>query len=191
MRSIYDISMIPMEKRGIRVARKELIPKAYGDVLELGAGTGVNLKYYDYSKVDSLLLTDRRISKTLKKIVPKNATLKEIDAMTLPFPDNSFDCIVHTLVFCMVKDVDKGLQEIKRVLKPNGTLLFIEHIDPENKTIRNFFKVFNPFWKVIVHGCNLNRHYDKSLESNGFVIKSLKKFMRTVFIYGEAFYNND
>ena len=186
MKSLYDISMIPMEKRGIREARKELIPKAYGDVLELGAGTGVNLQYYNFDEINSLVLTDRKISKTLKKIAPKNTPLYQVDAMSLPFEDNSFDCVVHSLVFCMVPDVNQGLMEIKRVLKADGKLLFIEHIDPERKGISRFFKIFNPLWKLIVHRCELNRRYDLSLESNGFEIKSIKKFMRTIFIYGVA-----
>lgn len=186
MISFYDLFMLPLEKRGIRKARQELIPKAKGTVLEIGSGTGVNLKHYNFESVDSLTVTDKKLSKKIKKITPEIVQLDELSVTSLPYDDNSFDYVVHTLVFCSVDDVDKGLSEIKRVLKPNGRLLFIEHIHPETKKMKKLFSFVNPAWKVFSSGCSLVKDYERSLELNGFEVLSSSKFMNTVFVYGES-----
>lgn len=186
MISFYDVFMIPLEKRGIRKARKELIPKANGHVLEIGSGTGVNLKHYNFDAIESLTVTDKKLSKRIKKIAPTIVKLDEHNVTDLPYEDNTFDCIVHTLVFCSVADVDKGLEEIKRVLKPEGRLLFIEHIEPEGKKTNKLFRFVNPVWTTFASGCSLIKDYENSLQTNGFDITFSKKFMNTVFVYGEA-----
>ena len=85
-----------------------------------------------------------------------------------------------------MKHVEQGVCELKRVLKPNGRLLFIEHILPEKKRMKRLFKMINPFWKRIASGCHLTRDYEQSLLDNGFTITHSAKFMNTVFVYGEA-----
>jgi len=186
MVSFYDLFMIPLEKKGIRKARKELVPKASGEVLEIGAGTGVNIKYYDFDKIDKLTMTDKKIGKILEKIAPQEVTLKDLNVENLPFDDNTFDYIIHTLVFCSVTDVNKGIEELKRVLKPTGRLLFIEHILPEKKGLKRLFSILNPAWRVIASGCNLTRDYEASIKKHNFEIIKSSKFMNTVFVYGEA-----
>ena len=181
--------MAPLERKGIRKARKELIPTANKNVLEIGAGTGVNLQYYDFSNIDSLTLSDYEISKHLKTLHHQNETkftLVRLDVEALPFSDNSFDYVVHTLVFCSVGNVDQGLKEIKRVLKPNGKLIFIEHVLPEKNPLKKLFNLATPTWKKIGKGCHLNRNYLKSLEKNDFFVLFYKKFMNTAFISGVA-----
>lgn len=186
MFSLYDLCMIPLEKRGIKKARLELIKKAKGMVLEIGSGTGVNVKHYDFEKIDSLILSDKKLSKKIKSIVPNTVTLDVLNVTSLPYPDNSIDTVVHTLVFCSVDNVTKGLSEIKRVLKPSGRLLFIEHIHPEGKKLGKLFRFINPVWRKVAGGCNLIRDYEKSLVSCGFEVVESNKFMNTVFVYGEA-----
>ncbi len=186
MKSLYDLFMTPLEKRGIRNARINLIPKASGKILEIGAGTGANLKYYNFNNVDSLIVTDKKINKVLIKSKKELIQFMESNVSSLPFDDNTFDYIVHTLVFCSVKNVDKGLSELRRVLKKDGTLIFIEHIYPEKKRLKRLFSFLNPAWRVVASGCNLNRDYEKSLRSNGFDIIHSNKFMNTVFVSGEA-----
>lgn len=186
MLSFYDLFMMPLEKRGITKARKELIPKATGEVLEIGAGTGVNIKHYNFDAISNLTLTDKKLSKRIKGIVPKDITLLDINVEELPFKDHTFDYIIHTLVFCSVSDVSKGVKELKRVLKPNGRILFIEHILPEKKGMKRLFSFLNPAWRVIASGCNLTRDYERSLLDNDFEIIESSKFMNTVFVYGEA-----
>ena len=129
MISLYDVFMIPLEKSGIKKARNTLIPKASGTVLEIGSGTGVNFKHYNFDNIQKLIMSDKKISKKLKKIVPNNIELLELDVQNLTFAENTFDYIIHSLVFCSVKDVSKGLKELKRVLKPNGWFWY--YIDGE------------------------------------------------------------
>ena len=186
MISIYDLFMKPLEKRGILKARKELIPRAKGHVLEIGSGTGANVKHYDFESIKQLIITDKKLHKKLKNLNHQSIKVEPVDVHHLPFDDDTFDYIVHTLVFCSVTDVTKGIQELKRVLKPNGSILFIEHILPEKKKLKRVFQFLNPAWKVIAFGCNLTRDYENTLITNGFIIKESSKFMNTVFIYGEA-----
>ncbi|AIO19530.1 Ubiquinone/menaquinone biosynthesis C-methyltransferase UbiE [Candidatus Izimaplasma bacterium HR1] len=186
MISLYDLFMIPLEKSGIIKARKELIPKAKGTILEIGSGTGVNIKYYNFDAVDKLTMTDKKLSKKIRQIASTGIELIEVNVEELPFLDNSFDYIIHTLVFCSVSDVNKGIQELKRVLKPTGTIMFIEHILPEKKGYKGLFNFVNPAWRRIASGCNLNRDYESSLLANGFKVINSSKFMNTAFVYGEA-----
>jgi ubiquinone/menaquinone biosynthesis C-methylase UbiE len=172
---------------GIRKARKNLIPKITGKVLELGAGTGANLKLYNFNKVEELVVTDKDKSKHLELPVFKNVKYLNVDATKLPFEDDYFDYIAHTLVFCSIDDVDRGLQEIKRVLKPTGKIVFIEHVLPEKRGFKKLVEKVNPVWITFSQGCNLNKDYLSSLQRNGFEIEYLKKFNNTIFVSGIAF----
>ena len=136
MFSFYDLFMKPLERRGINQARRRLMTQAVGSVLEIGSGTGANLKFYNFDLITDLTITDKKLSKRLKKLDSKDTTFVEADVSDLPFSDDSFDTIIHTLVFCSVKDVSKGLSELKRVLKPNGKIIFIEHVLPESKFLK-------------------------------------------------------
>jgi len=181
--------MYPLEKKGIKTARQELIPRANKKILEIGSGTGINLNYYNFDKIDKLILSDYTISKRLRNLhnsSKNNFDLVKLDVQNLPFEDNSFDYVVHTLVFCSVTDVEKGLSEIRRVLKDKGELIFIEHILPERNPLKKLFDFVTPAWKKIGRGCHLNRDYITSLERNNFNILFNKKFMNTAFIYGVA-----
>ena len=80
-----------------------------------------------------------------------------------------------------MSDVGKGLSEIKRVLKPDGKLIFIEHIHPEGNKMKKLFNFVNPAWKVLASGCSLTKDYESSLRKNGFDISYSNKFMNTVF----------
>lgn len=182
--SVYDVFMKPLEKRGIQQAREELLRYASGNVLEIGSGTGVNLKYYNCDKLSSLILTDKSISKHLLKKELKCQTVEELDVTSLPYDDKTFDTIVHTLVFCSVKDQEKGIQEIYRVLKDDGTVIFIEHVLPQNY-LKPIFKTVNPVWKLFSGGCHLNRDYLNLIEPH-FDVSMTNEFMNTVFVSGIA-----
>ena len=185
MLSLYDWFMKPLESMGIKKARTILIKRASGDVLELGAGTGANLIHYDFNQVKSLVVTDRTRSKHLKLMEDK-VSFVQADATALPFPNQQFDTVVHTLVFCSVDDVDAGLQEIKRVLKQDGRLIFIEHVLPHKKGMRRLFQWINPVWRKVSQGCSLTKDFGSSLARHGFAIERQGRFLNTVFFYGIA-----
>lgn len=189
MVSLYDLFMVPLERRGIRKTRAKLLQHACGKVLEIGAGTGVNVKYYEPQCIDELVITDQKLSKHLRHKQQDHITFQQVDATKLPFDANTFDTVVHTLVFCSVNDVDQGLQEIRRVLKPEGTLLFIEHVLPQKHGIRRLFQTVNPIWRLFSKGCSLTKDFESSLMKNGFQIQQQDAFMNTVFVYGVATVN--
>jgi ubiquinone/menaquinone biosynthesis C-methylase UbiE len=191
MISFYDSFMVIFEKRFLRKARQSILSKASGRVLEIGGGTGLNLMQYHFDIIDSLIITDIDIDKRLIKRVQKHPhqdkiKINETSVENLSFPDASFDTVIFTLVFCTVTDVNQGLQEIKRVLKDDGRLLFIEHVHPRKKSLRTIFNWINPVWKKISSGCNLNRDIKTSLEENGFTIGEYQYLTKQIFVGGCA-----
>ena len=186
MFSLYDVFMKPLEKGGIRKARQTLMPEAKGKVLEIGSGTGANLEFYDFDQIQDLTITDKKISKRVKNSDLKEIMFIEADVLELPFLDHTFDTIVHTLVFCSVEDGSKGFQELRRVLKSEGNLIFIEHVLPDKGCLRKTFKLINPIWKRVSSGCHLTRSYLDALKDNGFRLLESKQFMKTVFVSGIA-----
>ena len=183
----YDAFMFYFEKRGLDKLRKKILSDVHGDVLELGPGTGVNLKYYDKSSINSLTYLDIQFKKSLeekaKRICPK-IQMVEGDAQKLHFEDKSFDSVVFTLVFCSVGDVIEGLNEVKRVLKDDGKIYFIEHVEPEGGWMKKLFNKANPSWKSFTGGCNLNRDTMVRFEDVGIDVTIVDKKFKNIFIGG-------
>lgn len=184
--NFYDIFMNPLEKKALYHLRKKYIVPIKGKVLEIGAGTGINLDHYG----DVLLtVTDMTLSNTLmtkiKKVKQVHQTLT-CDVSKLPFKDHSFDYVVSTLVFCSVVDVNQGLKELHRVLKPSGKLIFIEHVHPKEQPSRAIFNALTPLWKRMASGCHLNRDYIQSLEHEYFKLENLDYAFGTKFVAGVA-----
>ena len=155
--NLYDAFMRPFEKKALHRLRNKYIGEIQGKVLEVGSGTGINIAHYN--NVD-LVMTDLEVSELLVSRL-KDSNLKyeicNCGVTNLPFEDQSFDYVVSTLVFCSVEDVAKGLQEIKRVLKSSGKLIFIEHVHPKEQPWRYIFSSLTPLWKRLASGCHLNR----------------------------------
>lgn len=190
MKSTYDLFMRGFEQGKLGKQRHDLIEKAYGNVLEIGAGTGVNLNHYDYGKITSLTVSDYDLNPVLKKkfeTLNTDYNLETLDVMSLPYDDQSFDTVLVTLVFCSVKDVYKGLSEIKRVLRNDGQLIFIEHVLPDHEPLISIFNMATPVWKHLAGNCHLNRDFIKSLERLEFKVEGLRKFYKTAFIGGIAY----
>jgi ubiquinone/menaquinone biosynthesis C-methylase UbiE len=130
----YDRSARRVEEAGLAERRARLLGGLEGDVLEVGAGTGLNLEHYPQNV--ALVLTEpdpnmrRRLAERLAE-TGCEATLVEATAEELPFPAASFDAVVSTLVLCSVRDLAQALAEVKRVLRPDGQLLLIEHVRGE------------------------------------------------------------
>lgn len=185
MKSTYDTFMNVFENNGLGNLRNDLLVKASGRVLEIGSGTGVNISYYP-STVHEVLLTDIEKNKHLEVKLQPHMTYEEIDVMKLPYEDKSFDTVVSTLVFCSVPDVIKGLNEIKRVLKDDGTFIFIEHVLPDHEPLKSLFNVATPLWKRLASNCHLNRIFTDSLDTVEFKYHIQKTLFKTSFIGGFA-----
>lgn len=182
----YNAFMFPFEKLLLRKVRKSLIPKAKGNVLEIGFGTGVNLRYYDHKIINKLTFIDKNpyYHKHILKL--KNTNILEGNAMNLPFDDQEFDTVVFTLVFCSVENPGIGLSEVKRVLKDSGRIIFIEHVMPKGKLNKRIVKRVNRHWNAFSGGCNINRHTAETITESGFAISESDYFRKGVFISGTA-----
>ncbi len=156
-----------MQTPSMMDGRAELLRKVHGDVLEIGFGTGLNLPFYQ--AVDQLyaLEPNHDVYQLAQKRVldaPFHVQHIQASAEKLPFADNSLENIVSTWTMCSIADLDKAIQEIHRVLKPQGTLHLIEHVQyNDNNTLKKLQDILTPVQKVIADGCHLNRNIELEL----------------------------
>lgn len=165
--------------------RNSLLANVRGDILEVGIGTGISLKYYpkdinsltgvDFS--EGMLNLARKKKKKLQ--VDFKVNLMNADIQVLPFPDNTFDSIVSTCVFCSVPDPVKGLKELKRVCKPEGEIFMIEHMRSSNPLAGVLMDALNPL-TVRLWGANINRDTLHNIDLSGLVIVDNIPLMGTV-----------
>ena len=167
--------MYGLERHCLSNWRSELLASLGGDILELGAGTGVNLDYYG-SRVQQLTLLEpdpfmrRRLARRLAGH-SRDACTHVLDAMAeaLPLGDATVDAVVGTLVLCSVTDIPHTLAEVRRVLKPGGTLALIEHVAaPADTRRRRWQRRFAPAWTVVSGGCHLLSDPRPALDATGF-----------------------
>ncbi len=156
----YDLFEGGMEKKKFSCWRKQILGNLKGNILEIGVGTGKNLKYYNQNaKVVGIDLSPKMLAKAkdkLKILRNKNIKLEEADAQKLKFKDNSFDYVVCTFVLCSVPDPVKALKEMKRVVKKKGKILMLEHTKSDYFIIKVFQYIHNPLSKALL-GVNINR----------------------------------
>ncbi len=149
--------------------KKELFNKLGKDVLEIGAGTGSNLPYYKpWTNLTAVEPSKDMLNFFLKKAhnYPLNIYIREGYAEDLPFEDETFDSVVSTLVLCSVKSPYKVLNEVKRVLKPGGTFIFIEHVkSPKDDFVAKTQDILHKSWKWLFEGCDLKRETGKLISS--------------------------
>jgi ubiquinone/menaquinone biosynthesis C-methylase UbiE len=181
--AIYDGFMRETERACLGAWRTELLGGLTGEVAEVGAGTGINLAYYPAS-VTRLTMAepDRSMRKHLaarRSTDPGLARRVEIvdaPAEALPFPDASLDAVVGTLVLCTVRDPAAVLAEVRRVLKPGGAYVFIEHGPAEEGSTRlRWQRRIEPVWHVLADGCHLTRRADEALEAAGLRIETSRR----------------
>ncbi len=157
--------------------RKEVIAQAQGVVLEVGAGTGFNFALYNPEQVerveavepDSAML---RYARERLKTARVPITLTQAPVETLPFEDETFDSAVATLVFCSVTDPMRGLNEVRRVLKPGGILLLIEHVRAQGAFAQQLQNIITPVTKRVAGNCHWNRDTERSVINADFEIES-------------------
>ncbi len=170
--SVYDRAMGRVES-ALGVWRADLLADLQGDVLEIGAGTGANLPYYRQDVKLTLLEPSPSMRRYLEKHLAERGEhgkhrVVAGSAEALPFDEGSFDAVVAGLVLCSVADPAQSLAEIRRVLKPDGKLVFIEHVVSRRRWVRALHTAIEPVWKVIGRGCHLTRDTEASLERAGF-----------------------
>jgi len=159
--------------------RVKIIPFAKGKVLEIGIGSGLNLPFYKKENVQHLTAIDpseevwKKNSVDMKNL-PFDFEFIKAFAEDIPADTNSFDTVVITYSLCTIPDTYKALEEIRRVLKPTGKLLFCEHGKAPEKTVQKWQNMANPLWKRIGGGCNLNRDIPLLIKDNGFKLNNLK-----------------
>jgi ubiquinone/menaquinone biosynthesis C-methylase UbiE len=169
----YDRQMTKVEKAGLRAHREGLLAGVGGQVLEIGAGTGSNLRFYG-AAVESLTLTEpeipmlRRLERKAGEQAP-GATVLRAPAEDLPFEDATFDVAVSTLVLCGVDDQPRALRELRRVLRPGGQLLFIEHVRSTDTHLARSQDRMNGINRFIV-GCDCNRPTLDSIREAGLTV---------------------
>ncbi|HXQ89875.1 MAG TPA: class I SAM-dependent methyltransferase [Solirubrobacterales bacterium] len=170
--ALYDRCFKAAEEAGLRDMRREVLAGARGRVLELGAGTGLNLELYPLDVSDlTLVEPDPHMVKQLRKRVDAlghSARVVEAPGERLPFEDGSFDTVVVTLVLCTVPDQTATLAEIKRVLKPDGQFLFLEHVRSTSPDLAKWQDRLEKPWRFLGDGCHCNRDTESALEAAGF-----------------------
>jgi ubiquinone/menaquinone biosynthesis C-methylase UbiE len=176
--STYDRFSKKSEEAGLAEMRSSLLAGASGDVLEIGGGTGANLGYYG-AAVKSLTVTEPEppmLKRLQRKAHEQNsqATVLRAPAEDLPFEDASFDTVVSTLVLCGVDDQPRAVRELRRVLRPGGRLIFIEHVRSDDPRTAKRQDRMNPLNRFLVC-CDCNRPTLDTIRSTGFDVTELEQ----------------
>lgn len=172
------------EDAGLREVRADLLSEAHGRVLELGAGSGLNLPHYP-AAVEELVLTEPSehmldlLQRELDTNPPAAGTtrLRAAGAEDLPFDDGSFDAVVGTFILCTIPDPAGALAEVARVLKPGGRYLFIEHVHAGDGTLLGRFQdVIEIPHRYLAAGCHPNRRTERTIADSPLHIERLEHF---------------
>ena len=175
---LYDPFLGLGERRGMAARRRAVLSAARGSVLEIGAGTGLNLRHYPASAL-SLTVADPEAPMVRRLTARVNAsgmhvTVVLAPAESLPFPDASVDTVVSTLVLCTVADLALALTELGRVLAPDGQLLLIEHVRSHDATAARWQDRLHRPWRVFAYGCHCNFDLAAALRQAGFDTTELR-----------------
>jgi ubiquinone/menaquinone biosynthesis C-methylase UbiE len=171
--AIYDPFLWLGERTGVRALRKELLAQARGCTVDIGSGTGLNLPHYPDGLDLVLAEPDAAMHAHLEKRFRRTgrpARLIDAPAEKLPFADGSVDTVVSTFVLCTVDDPDLALQEIVRVLRPGGQLLFIEHVRSGSRRLAAWQDRLVEPWRRFARGCRCNRSTAQTIAASGLTI---------------------
>ena len=160
--------------------REKVVPLAEGRVLEIGIGSGLNLPFYDKTKVDEIWGLDpseelSEMARTVATHEGMKVNFISSGAEEIPLPDNHFDSVLITYTMCTIPEVIRANTEIRRVLKEQGKMIFCEHGVAPDDNIRKWQKRINPFWGKIAGGCNINRNIPSLIQESGFDIIEMEE----------------
>ena len=184
--SLYDKYVLPKflncacGSNPVSRQRQKVVPLVEGKVLEVGVGSGLNLPFYDKSKIDELWGLDP--SEELSEMARKVADSEQMEvnfissgAEEISLPDDHFDSVLITYTMCTIPEVIRANGEIRRVLKNGGKMIFCEHGEAPDENIRKWQKRINPIWGKFAGGCNINRKIPSLIEDSGFDIIELEE----------------
>lgn len=178
---LYDVMLRGSEEAGLRSERRRTLAGAHGRVVEVGAGTGLNLDLYPEG-IEELILAEpeepmaRRLGARLaERGEGPPARIVTAPAEDLPLPDSSADTVVSTLVLCTVDDPQGALAEIRRVLRPGGLLLFLEHVRSDQPRLARWQDRIEPLWRRVGAGCRCNRETGPTIRTAGFEVERLEE----------------
>ncbi len=183
--AIYDPLIAPLDPMGLRKFRQWAVRAARGTVLELGVGTGLNLRYYNDVRAIAAIDPDgSSLRRACARADGRRGTISlfQATAETLPFANESFDVVLGTLVFCTIPDPERALNEAKRVLKPGGTLRLVEHVRSMTAPIAWFQVQMTPAWKQIAGGCHLDRDTASYVARAGFNLRAVQSHLAGMLV---------
>ena len=183
--SFYDDKILPhvihlaCGTKPVLKQREKIVPQAEGRILEIGMGSGINIAYYNPDKVTKLwgLEPSAGMREKAKKRVaaaPFDLEWLDLPGEEIPLDDNSVDTVVLTYTLCTIPDWLAAVQQMRRVLRPGGKLLFSEHGKAPDAAVRKWQDRIDPLWGKIAGGCHLNRDIPRLLTEGGFEIKEME-----------------
>jgi SAM-dependent methyltransferase len=175
---VYDRAMAPVERWGLTRQRRLTLAPAYGRILEVGAGTGLNLAHYPSGATVVACEPDpARRDRLAERAATSPAAVEVVDGGVpgLPYEDGSFDTVVCTLVLCAVDDPTGAIDELRRLLAPDGQLLFLEQIIGRSHVTAAVQRTLAPAWAALAGGCRLDRDTIGALRAGGFVISECER----------------
>ncbi|HET9653585.1 MAG TPA: class I SAM-dependent methyltransferase [Usitatibacter sp.] len=159
--------------------RTKVVPLAKGRVLEVGIGTGLNLRHYDRARIERLAGLDpavemHRLARKRMLRAGLDVEMIPLPAETIPADDASFDTVVVTYTLCSIRDPAAALREMRRVLAPGGQLLFCEHGRAPEEGVRRWQARFDRYWPILAGGCHMSRDVPALLTQAGFALEDLQ-----------------
>lgn len=184
LRHWYDDRIMPRlvtcgcAQEAIAAKRAEIVPLARGRVFEIGCGGGLNQTFYDHAKVTAFAGIDpspRLLDAARDRAREKgwSADIRQAAGEDIPFPSGSFDTVVCTYTLCSVTDPARVIAELKRILAPDGRLLFLEHGRAPDAGVYRWQQRIEPLWKPLGGGCHLTRPVGGTLRAGGFSVEPL------------------